>query len=70
MKNLGFELKRQTGSHAHFERNPGDGGIRRVVTVDMSKPEFWPELIRSMIRQSGQSREEFYGATKGTKKKL
>lgn len=67
---LGFTVKRQTGSHAHYERAPDENQVRRVVTVDTSVHEFWDELIKSMIRQSGFTREEFYGATKKTAKKI
>jgi predicted RNA binding protein YcfA (HicA-like mRNA interferase family) len=67
---LGFSFKRQTGSHQHFERAPEKDGHRFVVTVDISIDEFWEELIKSMIGQSGYSREQFYGATKRTLKKI
>ena len=68
---LGFGLKRQDGSHAQYERPAGTANKeRRLVTVDMSVSEFWEDLVKSMIRQSGFSREEFYGATKATAKKI
>ncbi|MFQ5694995.1 MAG: type II toxin-antitoxin system HicA family toxin [Terriglobia bacterium] len=67
---LGFALKRQTGSHAHYERQAGTQKPRAVVTVDTSIPEYWERIIKSMIRQSTFSREEFYGATKKTAKKI
>lgn len=67
---LGFHYKRQDGSHAQFERPADDKMERRLVTVDMSVDEFWVEIIKSMIRQSGFSREQFYRATKKTAKKL
>ncbi len=67
---LGFQFKRQVGSHAHYERDADEQRERAIVTVDMSVPEFWEDIIKSMIRQSGFSREEFYGATKGTAKKI
>lgn len=41
-----------------------------MVTVDMSVTSFWVDLIKSMIRQSNYCREDFYGATASTKKKL
>ena len=69
--NLGFELKRQQGSHAHYERQPDETlGERKIVTVDMSHPEFTRRLLKSMIRQSGFDRKDFYGATKRTAKKI
>jgi predicted RNA binding protein YcfA (HicA-like mRNA interferase family) len=57
---LGFKFKRQDGSHAQYER-PADGTRKRcVVTVDMGKRNgFSLELMKSMIRQSGFSRDEF-----------
>ncbi len=70
LSSLGFEKKRQVGSHAHYERLAGDEGQRTVVTVDMSVDEFWEDLMKSMIRQSGVTREQFYGATKRTAKKI
>jgi len=35
---------------------------RSVVTVDMGIREFGERLIKSMIRQSNHTKEEFYGA--------
>ena len=69
---LQFKLKKQTGSHAHYELDAAldSQGIRRVVTVDMSVAEFWVDLMQSMIRQSGVDRKKFYGATKKTKRKI
>jgi predicted RNA binding protein YcfA (HicA-like mRNA interferase family) len=67
---LGFQFKRQTGSHSHYE-GLSQQGTRAVVTVDTSvKDEFWEEIIKSMIRQSGWSRERFYGATKKTARRI
>ena len=61
---LRFKKVREEGSHAHFE-HPADGNHpRSVVTVDMGYGEFDDALIKSMIRQSNRTREEFYGATK------
>ena len=67
---LGFVFKRQTASHAHYERTP-DSKIpeRKLVTVG-AYSEFDDDLIKSMVRQSGFSREDFYGATKKTAKKI
>ena len=62
LRSLGFSLKRQDSSHAQYER-PADSIRRRsVVTVDMGIREFGERLIRSMIRQSNHTKEEFYGA--------
>lgn len=70
LNELGFVFKRQDGSHAQYERVADEHYERALVTVDTSIPEFWEEIIKSMIRQSKHSREEFYGATKGTAKKI
>jgi predicted RNA binding protein YcfA (HicA-like mRNA interferase family) len=67
---LGFSLKRQEGSHRHFERPADQQRPRALVTVDMSVSSFWEEITKSMIRQSGFDRERFYGATEKTKKKI
>jgi len=66
---LGFSFKRQTGSHAHYERPADATRPRSLVTVDMSLSEFWERVMRSMVRQSNFSRDEFYGATRRTAKK-
>jgi hypothetical protein len=39
------------------------------VTVDVSRAEFREDLMKSMIRQSNPTREEFYSATKRTARK-
>jgi predicted RNA binding protein YcfA (HicA-like mRNA interferase family) len=65
---LGFVLVRH-GKHPVYER-PADGKKPRAVVPVDDYPEFDETLIKSMIQQSGFSREEFYGATKGTAKKI
>lgn len=67
---LGFAHKRTSGSHAQYERPACAVRVRAVVTVDMAVAEFWEEIIKSMIRQSGFCREEFYGANEKTAKKI
>jgi predicted RNA binding protein YcfA (HicA-like mRNA interferase family) len=58
---LGFMPKKQTGSHVMYER-PADARMpRRVVPIDDYK-EFDQSLIKRIIRQTGFSRREFYGA--------
>ena len=70
LRALGFVEKNQLGSHAHYERQADDqDSQRRVVTVDIAEREFDEFLIKSMISQSGRTREEFYGATKKTARK-
>lgn len=67
---LGFSLKRQTGSHQHYEGLAEDGTSRKIVTVDCSIDDFWEDIMKSVIRQSGWSREKFYRATRKTGKKI
>ncbi len=65
---LGFRLIR-VGRHPCYERDSDATRSRKVVPVD-DYDEFEEKLIKSLISQSGFSREEFYGATKATAKKL
>ena len=67
---LGFSFKNQEGSHQHYERPATGTTVRAVVTIDVSVSTFDEYLIKSMVRQSTHTREEFYGATKATKKKI
>ena len=70
MKELKFKPKRQTGSHAHYERLPDEKlDERKIVTVDMSHSQFSVRVMKNMISQSEFKRHEFYAATKGTAKK-
>jgi len=59
----GFVRTAFRGSHAQFEK----GSFK--VTVDMAVKDFNAYRIKSMIAQSGLSREQFYGATKSTARK-
>jgi predicted RNA binding protein YcfA (HicA-like mRNA interferase family) len=66
---LGFVRKAGSGDHETYERVASDGRPRSVVTVDTGASELDDYLIKSMIRQSNFSREEFCGATKRTARK-
>lgn len=68
LKANGFVLKDTEGSHEQYEGVIK--GIKRKVTVDITEKDFGDELISSMIRQSGLSRNEFYCSTKHTAKKI
>jgi len=58
-------------SHGSHEYHSGTlKGQRRFVTVDMNYREFSVQRIKDMIDQSGLTREEFYGSTKRTAKKI
>lgn len=66
---LGFTPVRQESSHAQYERVADANHPRALVTVD-NYPDFEERMIKSLISQSGFSREDFYGATKATAKKI
>lgn len=67
---LGFRPKNQVGSHVQYERLADEAGsIRRVVPIDDYR-EFDQNLIKRIINQAGVTREEFYGATGKTRKKI
>ena len=68
LRSLGFDEKSSVGSHHKYTRIVQ--GIQRTVTVDHSIDDFDPFLLKSMISQSGFSREEFYCATKETARKI
>ena len=67
--NLKFKFKHKEGSHAQWECDADDTHPRTVMTIDEAEREFDDYLIKSMIRQSKRTREEFYGATKRTAKR-
>jgi predicted RNA binding protein YcfA (HicA-like mRNA interferase family) len=60
IRSLGFVHKRTNGSHETWERI-ADAIIpqRKIVQVDVGKSQFDDRLMKSMIRQSGFSSEEF-----------
>ena len=59
----------RVGKHTCFERKADAIRPRKVVPID-DYDEFDETLIKSMISQSGFTRDEFYGATKVTAKKV
>jgi predicted RNA binding protein YcfA (HicA-like mRNA interferase family) len=67
---LGFVFKKQTGSHAHYEKAASVNSERAVVTIDMAEADFGPVIMKSMIEQSACTREVFYRATRKTAKKI
>jgi predicted RNA binding protein YcfA (HicA-like mRNA interferase family) len=64
IKGLGFTYKRTDGSHETWER-AADILIpqRKVVQVDVGKSQFDDFLMKSMIRQSGFTKDEFCTGT-------
>ncbi len=57
LKAHGFILSRQRGSHQQFVGVIH--GQKRRVTVIANQKSFAPGTVKSMIRQSGLSEEEF-----------
>ncbi len=58
----GFRLDRQDGSHQQWV-----GEVRgqpRVVTVIAGAKDYAPKTMKSMIRQSGLTEDEWYGTLK------
>jgi predicted RNA binding protein YcfA (HicA-like mRNA interferase family) len=68
LKAHGFILSNTVGSHANYIGYTG--GVKRRVTVDLKIKDYCPDLIQSMMRQSGLSRESFYCSTKKTAAKI
>ena len=60
LKAFGFERHRQTGSHEQWKANVR--GKMCLVTVDCPKQPFVDRLLKSMVRQSEYSIEEWYEA--------
>ena len=64
----GFHLDRTAGSHAQYS-----GTVRgqfRRVTVDLHYRDLDDRAIKRLILQSGFTREEFYGSTKESARKI
>ncbi|MBI3963173.1 MAG: hypothetical protein HY335_10485 [Deinococcus sp.] len=68
LKARGFVLERSVGSHYQYQGMVR--GVSRRVTVMASVGQYDDRLIKYMISQSGLTREEFYGATKATARKI
>jgi predicted RNA binding protein YcfA (HicA-like mRNA interferase family) len=67
LRALGFELDRKN-RHPVWER-PADSTLpRKVVPLD-DYPQFEQKLIKRIIRQTGFTPEQFYGATEKTARK-
>lgn len=58
LASFGFEPDRQKGSHQHWKAIVK--GKMRLVTVDCPKQPFVRRLLKSMVRQSGYTIEEWY----------
>lgn len=68
LRNRNFAKVRQESSHETWEGTVR--GERRLVTVDENCAPFCGDILRTMIRQSGLTREEFYGSSKRAAKKI
>jgi predicted RNA binding protein YcfA (HicA-like mRNA interferase family) len=55
LQKLGFEEVRTAGSHRQFKDSLG-----HLVTVADHPGDIWIDDIRSIIRQTGLKREDFY----------
>lgn len=64
-----FTLRETEGSHEQWEHDDFKGQAR-LVTVDGSHDVFSQNLMHSMLSQSGMTRDEFYGQTRSTAKKI
>jgi len=65
---LGFRYSHSSGGHDFYKKV--HSGKPHTVTVDPKYSPFTDFLLKSIISQSGYSRERFYAATKKTAKKI
>ena len=61
----GFRLTNKTGDHRIYEDDKGHN-----VQADMVEKDFGISGMKIIIRNSGLTREEFYGSTKQTAQKI
>lgn len=66
LKARGFRKRATKGSHQQWAREASAGRKASVVTVDVAHSQYGPELMHSMVRQSGFTSKEFYGSTRHT----
>jgi predicted RNA binding protein YcfA (HicA-like mRNA interferase family) len=59
LKALGFVHARTVGSHKQYVRAADGTRVRAIVTVDVGKTQFSARLMKSMIRQSLCTQEQF-----------
>jgi len=64
----GFDYDHSRGSHEYHKGMIK--GVSRMVTVDTHCREFDARMIRFLLNQSGLTREEFYGSTERTARKI
>jgi predicted RNA binding protein YcfA (HicA-like mRNA interferase family) len=59
LRSLGFVHDRTVGSHKQYVRAADGVRLRAIVTVDVGQKQFSIRLMKSMIRQSLFTQEEF-----------
>jgi predicted RNA binding protein YcfA (HicA-like mRNA interferase family) len=59
LRSLGFVHDRTVGSHKQYVRAADGVRLRAIVTVDVAQNQFSKRLMKSMIRQSLFTQEEF-----------
>lgn len=64
----GFVLDSKRGDHRYYIKVVDEKKFR--PQVDMGCPSYNSELIKLLLSETGLSREEFYGSTKSTAKKI
>lgn len=70
MNSLGFIHHNNDTVGSHEKWRGVINGKKQIVTVDKKYKDFDGTIIKSMINQSGVTREEFYCATRQTAKKI
>jgi predicted RNA binding protein YcfA (HicA-like mRNA interferase family) len=59
LRSLGFVHARTVGSHKQYVRAADGVRLRAIVTVDVGQDQFSVRIMKSMIRQSLFTQEEF-----------
>jgi predicted RNA binding protein YcfA (HicA-like mRNA interferase family) len=64
----GYSLHKKKGDHRYYIKT--DNGRKRIAQVDMGCREYNENLIPMLLKETGLTREEFYGSTKKTAKMI
>jgi predicted RNA binding protein YcfA (HicA-like mRNA interferase family) len=64
----GFSFYKSSGDHNFYIHSVK--GKKRVVQVDMGCPSYVDHWLKTAIKETGMTREQFYCSTKGTAKKI
>lgn len=64
----GFSLHKMAGDHRFYIHNVK--GKKKIAQIDMGNPLYEGNLIKSILKETGLSRDEFYRSTKSTAKKI